>query len=146
MAGRSNSRVVAIGRLVDGQVHLRNKPAFDRALRRQGDGEITVTVEPRRVTRSVQANRYYWGVVVAHLAEHTGFTSDETHEALKQLFLPKHLALTAGNGDIIGEFVIGGSTTRLDDREFSDYCRRIKQWALDSLEVFIPEPDDGEVE
>ena len=74
------------------------------------DGPATLVVEREQATRSVQANAYYWGVVVKALATHTGYTPDETHDALKIQFLPKDVALRTGTGQVVAEFVIGGST------------------------------------
>ena len=62
---------------------------------------------------------------------------------LKRRFLPKTLALSNRNGELIGEDVIGGSTAALDIAEFGDYVTRIKAWALDDLGVFIPNPDEA---
>ncbi len=105
------------------------------------DCEVTVTIERAHAHRSQKANRYYWGVVVHLIADHTGYTPDETHQALKQLFLPKKLAAAGKNGEIVEELVIGGSTAQLNTIEFGEYVSHIKQWALEKLDVVIPEPD-----
>lgn len=63
------------------------------------------------------------------------------HDVLKAKFLPKTLAVQDGNGEIVGEFVIGGSTVKLDKQQFSDYVRDIKAWAL-TLGVEIPEAEN----
>ena len=42
---------------------------------------------PSGKQRSNQQSRYYWGIVVQILSEHTGFTKDEVHELLKRKFL-----------------------------------------------------------
>jgi hypothetical protein len=76
------------------------------------------------------------------LAEHTGYTPDEIHEILKAKFIPKRLAITNGNGEICGEFVLGGSTTKLDTLDFSEYCERIREWAAESLDIVIPDPSE----
>jgi hypothetical protein len=102
---------------------------------------VTVTVERQHATRSDQANRYYWGVVIEHISEHTGYTPEETHDALKTLFLPKRLAMLGENGELHSDLVIGGSTTALNKVEFYEYCERIREFALDKLGVRIPAPD-----
>lgn len=95
----------------------------------------------KKATRSLPANAYYWACVVGTLAEHTGYTPDEMHEVLKAKFLPKTLAVQDKNGEIVGEFVIGGSTVKLNTTEFSDYVRDIKTWAREQLDVEIPDAD-----
>ncbi len=96
----------------------------------------------KKATRSQKSNAFYWAVVVETLAEHTGYTPDEMHEVLKAKFLPKTLAIQDKNGEIVGEFVIGGSTVKLNTNQFSDYIRDIKTWAREALDVEIPEPED----
>lgn len=92
-------------------------------------------------TRSVRANSYYWGVVVHLISEHTGYTPDELHDVLKAKFLPKHLAFSDGNGEVKGEFVIGGSTRKLNTAEFVEYTESIRRWAAEDLDVVIPDPE-----
>jgi hypothetical protein len=129
---------VTTGLVEDGRFHVPDGKALLAAMRRFADGPVRVRIERFERTRSAQSNRFYWGVVVRAIAEHTGYTPDETHEALKQLFLPKHLAFQDGNGVVAGEFVIGGSTRAMTGREFSDYIERIRLWAGEKLDVVIP--------
>lgn len=107
------------------------------------DGEVLVAVTRRKASRSQQQNRWYWGVIVELLSEHTGYTPDEVHEVLKAKFLPKRVALADGNGEVKGEFVIGGTTTTLDKLAFGEFCEAIRTWAADELGVVIPDPDAG---
>lgn len=137
------SEVVTTGYVRGGRLELRNKRQFGERLRRMRDGEVIVTIQRARATRSIQQSRWYWGVIVDLLSEHTGFSPEEMHDVLKAKFLPKKLAVTDGNGEIQGEFVIGGSTTKLNKLEFGEYCERIRQWAAEELDVVIPDPDAG---
>lgn len=132
---------VTSGLVNRGRLKVRVTPAFTADLKSFRDGPVTVRIERKRASRSLQANAYYWAVVVAHLSEHTGHTPEELHEYLKARFLPKTLAIANGNGEIVDEFVIGGTTTKLDVVQFYEYVQEIKQWALDSLGVLIPEPE-----
>jgi hypothetical protein len=105
------------------------------------DCECIVRVERAHATRSSQANRYWWGVCVALVSEHTGYTPEEVHDLAKQMFLPKHLAVTGKNGEMLGDFVIGGTTSSLNSVEFGEFVSKFKQWALEKLDVVIPEAD-----
>ncbi len=110
-------------------------------LSRWRDGDVVVSIAPRRATRSQQQNRWYWGVVVEMLSDHTGYTPDEIHDVLKAKFLPKRLAVSDGNGEIRGEFVIGGSSRQLDKNEFAEFCESVRRWAAEDLGVVIPDPE-----
>ena len=129
--------------VVGGKLHVGDsaRSAVQEALSVWPDGPATLTIEREQATRSAQANAYYWAVVVKAIADHTGYTADEVHEILKLKFLPKDVALACGNGEVVAEFVIGGSTTKLTVGEFCDYIERIRQWAFEALDVAIPPPD-----
>jgi hypothetical protein len=121
-----------------GKFRVRNRQQFDEVIRSWPDGEYLVRIERLHATRSSQANRYYWGVVIATISEHTGYTPEETHDVLKTMFLPKQVAMLNGNGFIANELVIGGSTAKLTRVEFGEYVARIREWAMTVLELDIP--------
>lgn len=134
--------VVASGTVKRGKLYLRNRREFDRQIAQLRDTwELEITVARKRATRSIPQNRYYWGVVVELISEQTGYTPDEVHDVLKQMFIPKRLAVSDGNGEIRGEFVIGGSTRTMNKNEFGEYVESIKRWASQTLDLVIPDPD-----
>lgn len=120
-----------------------DKRMFQRLAAQLKDGEYELFVQRFRATRSLQANRYYFGVVLSALADHTGYTPDELHELMKMKFLPKHLALTDGNGDIKGEFVMGGSTRKLKVSEFFEFVEQVRRFAAEELNVYTPDPGEA---
>jgi hypothetical protein len=131
----------ATARVTRGRLMVRDWTRILRAVARMRDGEYLLRLERAHATRSQQQNAWYWSQVVGLVAKHTGYTADEIHEIYKAKFLPKHLTFSDGNGEIQGEFVIGGSTSKLNTQEFADYCERIREWAADELDVVIPDPD-----
>jgi hypothetical protein len=135
--------IVTTGFVRRGRLEMRNRKTVTAQLRRMKDCEVVITIESRKAARSQLQNRYYWGVVVDLISQHTGYSPEELHELLKAKFLPKKLAVCNGIGEIQGEFVIGGSTTKLNKIEFGEYMDAIKQWAAESLDVVIPDPDTG---
>jgi hypothetical protein len=135
--------IVTTAQLVKGRIKVRNWNRVVSELRTMRDCELRVSLTKARATRSQKQNAWYWGFVVGLVAEHTGYTSDEIHEIYKAKFIPKRLAIADGNGEVVNEFVIGGTTTRLDTLEFSEYCEAIREWAADALGVVIPDPDEA---
>lgn len=91
-----------------------------------------------RDQRSGRQNKYYWGVVVKLLSDHTGFSRDEMHECLRGMFLKYQKALP--NNQIV---TVTQSTTDLDTKEFEDYLDEVRRFAIQELDVEIPMP--GEV-
>lgn len=133
--------IVLPGRLHGGVVQL-NRKRLQTLLKGRRDCELEIVIERKHATRSLAQNALYWGVYCKTLADHTGYTSDEIHEILKAKFLPKKLAIADGNGELRGEFVIGGTTTRLNKIEFGEYLEQIHRWAAEELGVTIPEPSE----
>lgn len=139
------SAIVTSGLVKGGQLEIRNRKTFVAALKRMRDGAVSITVERLHATRSLPQLRYYWGVIVEAISDHTGYSPEEVHEILKAKFLPKKLAVANGNGEIKGEFVIGGTTTTLNKIEFGEFCESIRRWAAEDLGVVIPDPDTGQL-
>ncbi len=84
-----------------------------------------------RHQRSVQQNRYYWGVVCKLVADHTGYSPDEVHQIFTNMFLSYNK-----KGHKFTE-----STTRLNTQEFEWYMEECRRWAAMELQVYIPNPN-----
>jgi hypothetical protein len=135
--------IVTTGFVKGGRFEMRNRKDVLAQLRRMKDCEVIVTIEPRKAARSQNQNRWYWAQVVGLVAEHTGYSPEEIHEIYKAKFLPHHVDFCDEHGEVVAEFVIGGSTTKLNKVEFGEYCERIRQWAAEELSVVIPDADAG---
>lgn len=133
--------IVTTGRVTKGKLHVRNWTRIAAQIARSKDRELVITIAPKHATRSRQANAWYWACVVGLVAEHTGYGPDEIHEIYKAKFLPKPLTFADRRGVIIGEYVIGGTTSKLNVGEFYEYCERCRRWAGETLGVVIPDPD-----
>jgi hypothetical protein len=133
------TEVVTTGFVEKGHLTIRNREAFRGQLRHLR-GEVVVTVERKHAIRSLEQNAYWWGVCVHLVSEHTGYTPNEVHELTKQMFLPKKLCFTDDNGVVKGEYVIGGTTTRLNKIQFGEFIEAFRRWAAEDLGVIIPDP------
>lgn len=134
--------VIATGQRVRDKLVIHHRSHFDRQVRLLDDRwTLEIVVRRLRATRSTQANRYYWGVVIAALSEHTGYAPNELHELMKMKFLPKKLALADGNGEVHGEFVLGGTTRTMNVQEFYAYVEQVRQFAAE-LDCYCPDPNE----
>jgi hypothetical protein len=123
------------GTIQDGKLLLDKGEKFRQYLQGLNGKRVQVAVEKLKHSRTIQQNRYYWGVVVRLIAQHTGHDPEQIHELLKQRFSPKWYF-------VIGEVDRGAvptSTTRMDTIQFVDY----RVWATEFLGLDIPLP--GEV-
>ena len=131
----------------DGSLIIKARPLFDEGLRlmaREKDLDVTIEVKKARKYRSVFQNSYYWGVVITLVAgrlKELGHDVDKdlTHEFLKGRFL--YTEMTAGEETMR----VPKKTSDLSTTEFEEYVETVKQFAAETLEVFIPDPNDDDV-
>jgi hypothetical protein len=136
--------VITSGSVTAGKLKVRHSERVTAELQRwRGPGpfEVVITIERRRAVRSLAQNAWYHGQIIDPIAEHCGYTHDEAHELMKALHLPKELAVEGRNGLLVEGYIIGGSTRKLNKLEFGEYCERVRAWALEKLDVLIPDPD-----
>ena len=95
---------------------------------------IGETIEKEHKQRSNQQNRYYFGVVVPIIAECLGYSINETHEGLKDMFLC----------DRTGKLPRIKSTTELSTVDWESYMSQVRQWASQFLVVYVPDPGEGD--
>ena len=98
-------------------------------------GYITITIERSKKIRSNRQNKYYFGVCVDLISEHTGFSREEVHELLKYKFLGLKEIEIGGKKEILIN-----STTKLSTQEFENYLEQIKQWSAE-LGIILPDPN-----
>lgn len=124
------------GIVTNGQLEIEDKEKLSKYLRGiEGKVSIIIKRYRDRLDRSNNQNKYYWSVPVDLIAEYTGYTPDETHEALRMMFLRKY-------DDRIMPSI--RSTTELSTVEFEDYMKQIRQWASMDLQLYIPLPNETE--
>ena len=97
--------------------------------------EKSVEIKVVENTRSSQANRYYWGVLIKIVADWSGFTSDEVHQEFRKKFL------TYEKVHKNKTYKFTKSTVDLKVSEFSEYLKKCINYTQQELELIIPEPD-----
>ncbi|HEX8331896.1 MAG TPA: hypothetical protein VF622_04695 [Segetibacter sp.] len=120
---------------------IENPKAFDKLLYQLKDGKHLFSAK-RINKRSNNQNRYYWGICVAMIRDRmielgNDVDSQLVHDYLKDKFNRKEL----WNGDVnIGS--IGDTTTKLSKLDFEEYLEKVKRFAADVLEIYIPNPNE----
>lgn len=125
-----------LGTVQKGKFKPHDAKAFRMAFYVCEGKEVAVTVTKYRKSRSDNQNRYLWGVVYKLVSESTGYTVDESHAAMKMLFLR-----VLGDGkkpDTVR------STKSLTTTEFEEYTENMRRWAAVEIGTFIPEPNEVE--
>lgn len=99
-----------------------------------------VTVVRQQHVRSMEANRYYWGVVVSGIAAYIGEGRDETHDLLKAKFLPGR-SVELLDGKVLE---MPPTTRTLSVEQFAAYIEAIRVWAAQFLGLSIPDANQVE--
>ena len=134
---RSQEEYSTLGVIKNGQLKMQGRALFKQAIARFPDGVVVVEIRTN-TKRTTLINRLYWSGYVHPLAEHTGYDKLAIHGYLKKRFLPnQHLMIQNTAGEVIDETDIEPTTTRLSQREFSDYLAAIEAWAVGELGVIV---------
>ena len=120
----------------DGRLQADVPKDLQRYLRTLTGKHVDITVRIHRTQRSSKANRYYFGVVVAMLAEYCGYDQQDMHEALAMRFLR------------VEDCPITGAprrkrTPNTNSKEFAEYVDACVRFAAE-LGVVVPEPGHSE--
>jgi len=135
-------KVIADARVKSGKLTFKQRSVFLDDVSKLKDGDYVVTVENRKKTRSIEQNRYYWGVVVPLVKEGLNdigykLTTEAVHEFLKGQFNVKEI-VNEKSGEILKAV---GSTTELTTSGMMEYFAQIQQWATEYLNIYIPDPN-----
>lgn len=111
--------------------------AIDNYLSTREGKEVIVKFSRPTNRRSLNQNRFYWGIVLAVISDSTGHTAEEVHEYLKTIMLPRKFIAIKGR-----EVEIVKTTTDLSTDEFEAYLERVRAWAKSELGIEIPTPNE----
>ena len=85
--------------------------------------------------RSVPQNRKYWSEYIEPMAEAAGCTPMEMHISVRDEVLGRVICKSTTQGFVFEH--IGGTTTNLTKKQFSDYLERVAQIAAETYGVII---------
>jgi hypothetical protein len=127
----------------NGVVHIQNRKRLQEWGRMHPNKQFTITIGKKGSKRSTQANRYYWGVVIAEVR--LGFinlghelSAEETHFYLKEKF--NSVTIENKSGVTIE---VPGSTTQMTKTQFSEYIEKIARFASEFLGIVIPSANES---
>ena len=81
--------------------------------------------------RTLSQNKLYFAVLT-EMANETGHTKDEMHDAMKTKFLPQQVIELAGE-----EVYIPGSSAKLDKAMFAEYVEKVIAFAATELGIQV---------
>jgi len=106
-----------------------------------GVKRLQITAMPEEDAKTVQQNRFYWGVVLKEISEQARiggerYTADAWHELMKRQHLPRRIKKTrvAGKKRPVVTTTIG-TTTGLSVRKMSKFLEKVMAFASTDLNV-----------
>lgn len=90
--------------------------------------------------RSIAENKFFHGVVIPILAEHTGYNPAEMKEILKAKFLSETRVIDTVHG--MAEIQYIKPTSSLTTIEFEAFLDKIRMWAAQELSCVVPLPNE----
>ena len=126
-----------IGKVEKGKFLPENVKAFKAAFYGHEGKKVRVTVERFRTRRSDAQNAYYWAVVVPMIGEAIG---EDDKEAIHDMLKAEHNYEILVIGD--KEIRMPESTSKLNTAEFAEYVERVRRWAAEWLNLYIPDPQE----
>ena len=98
--------------------------------------EVYLILKKKTKTRSTMQNAYFHAVILRHLAEATGHSDEEIKDVLKHKFLTYRTKLGLATK----------ATSELNTAEMEEFHESCRRWASEFLGVFIPLPNQLEIE
>lgn len=125
-----------IGKVENGRILV-----WDKNLAGKYEGqEVDVWLDKHRQNRTLAQNAYYWGVIIPLISEEWGEEPETVHAYLKKRFLTYRQIIKTPEGQREVELV--GSTAKLTTDEFLDFNDKVKMWASQHLNCYIPDPGE----
>lgn len=123
-----------------GQLHLDARVAFSAVLKKFRGQHVELVIRKKRQTRSLQANRYWWGVIIPLIAEELGYLPHE-HDAVHDAVI-RHLVGVRPGSD--PRLQIRATTHDMDTEDFGMLIEHAIIWAASDLGIVIPDPHSVE--
>lgn len=123
---------IHLGEIKNCKLELLDMDKWRSSLMALNGRKVRVVVEEPKDTRSQKANRYYWAYL-SLIESETGNDANDIHELAKRKFLPPVYKTILGQ-----EVKLPGSTTKLDNLEFTNYIQKIEVWSG----IAAPNPEE----
>lgn len=132
----------AVGTVTNGELTLsENQKKTMNAYLKKNEGKLVrITFSAPEKNRSLNQNAYMWGVIYTMIASETGHSTEEVHEFMKCMFLPRHFIRL---GKSKKEQQVVKSTTTLSTTEMEEYLERVRAFAAQELNMTIPLPNES---
>lgn len=123
---------------------IRSKKKLDELydLLKQRSLPMKIAVQEVFPLRSLEANSYYWGVILYYISEYTGHTPEECHEGYRRMFnYSQEFMYNRRTRQY--QFKIRAGTTVVDEHAFYQFIFKVRADAELELHITIPLPNEN---
>ncbi len=106
--------------------------------------EAIFEVKGYKSSRSIEQNRYYWGVVIDILANELWYTPEDMHKEIKKKFLIWNELFKQLEKQQQELLLTAVTTTTLNTKQFEELMTNIRQWSSIKLSINIPTPNEAD--
>jgi|GEM_PF-2018774 len=121
------------------------KDRFRSRLLSMAGKAVVIEVSEHQDYRTIAANRYYWGVVVAAAIEATGQDAETVHAFWKDQFLPDETKQVEFyhhmTGARVRHLVRPASTAKQSTKKFRTFVENCRLWLSEWYGITTPDPD-----
>ncbi len=119
--------------LIENGFEWQNEDQFSKYSLKHAGAEVLVFLTEKYGIRTLQQNRYYFGVVVKTIAEETGHSKDKIHEELKKNFLDSDKYDHMGEWEAIAEIL---DRRKEDIRDSGERYKELREKGCPELTAF----------
>lgn len=132
------------GIVTAGKFHLLpgEKELFLKHCQYLKNGEYYLTIKREKEMLSPEQRNYIFGTCYPMIAEHTGYSVEQTHELMKEKFFFEHVEMIGRDGskETVRVTKSLSQAAEEDMRSVWIYTEEMRRWALEFLGVNIPPP------
>ena len=143
------TKIKIISKVENGKL-LSNRKMLVAAIQNYEGQKVEITIEKARNKRTNPQNRWYWGVAVEMVSMRllelgSPMNKEDLHTLIKlavgkiEPSLIYHEIVIESTGEIITQLK---STSELTTTDFMAFKQHIQQWAVDTLDIQIPDPNE----
>lgn len=124
-------------KIINGKMEIHDKTRLQEYYRKFEGQDVSIVIDKWSSIRSLQQNKYLHGVVFKMIADETGYTLSEAKEQTKiSVGFYKEIDFNDEKLLILKE------TSKLSKNEFMEFVEACRDWALITLNLNIPSPDN----
>lgn len=136
-------KIKYFGKVTNGNLKVYNRKLFDKELLLYEGKEVSIIIDRKRKTRSIEQNAYLHLMFTIVTTELNNLGNKFTMEQVKELLKFKFLVIDEydeSTGEVIGQRVKG--TSELTTTELSVFIEEVIRYCAETFHIQVPFPNE----